>query len=48
MQKLNRIKKQMGICGGVLSSFDPRKSLPLGDLKDIHDRIKNGADLLIH
>ena len=47
MQKLNKIKKQMGICGGYLSSFDPRKPLPLGELKDIHDRIKIGAEQLI-
>ena len=47
MQKLNKIKKQMGICGGYLSSFDPRQPLPLGELKDIHDRIKVGAEQLI-
>ena len=47
MAKLNKIKKQMGICGGVLNTFDPRKPLPLGELKDIHDRINSGANQLI-
>ena len=47
MNKLNKIKKQMGICGGFLNTFDPKKPLPLDELKDIHSRIKTGAGQLI-
>ena len=47
MNKLDKIKKQMGLCGGYLNTFDPRKPLPLDKLKDIHNKIKFGSDQLI-
>jgi len=48
MNKLNKMKKQMRICGGFLNTFDPKKPLPLDKLKDIHSRIKTGVEQLIH
>jgi hypothetical protein len=40
MQKLNDMKKQMGLCDNYLNSLDSKHVLPLEKLKAIHKKIK--------